>query len=153
MLQIQHLVRSRDVPSATEQRVYTCYQGQKQINDKYAEKLEAYADVIEASRGQFGDEPGYLSNILCNEVRAANPRNPTTLELEEARHTLRDNVMAALLILGVYNTRYCTLKMELRNLYNKGQDNYLQTMAIARYFGRGGNIGGVAFAQVNKTKI
>ncbi len=45
-------------------RVYTCYQGAKQPNDEYAEELEAYVDVVEAYGGEFGNEPGYLNDIL-----------------------------------------------------------------------------------------
>lgn len=123
---------------------------------------------MEVYEGQFGNKLGYLDNVLQNKVRAANPRNPTALELEESQHVLRDNMMAALLVLGADNLQYCALKMELRNLYTQGQDNYPRTMAkalnilnryknpTARYFGRGGNAGGVTFALVqqdkNKTK-
>eukprot|EP00569_Conticribra_weissflogii_P008200 CAMPEP_0171363762 /NCGR_PEP_ID=MMETSP0879-20121228/3564_1 /TAXON_ID=67004 /ORGANISM="Thalassiosira weissflogii, Strain CCMP1336" /LENGTH=562 /DNA_ID=CAMNT_0011870969 /DNA_START=26 /DNA_END=1714 /DNA_ORIENTATION=- len=145
-----------------KRRVYTCYQGQKQPNDEYAEELAAYADVVEAYGGQFGNEPGYLDSILRANVRARDPNNPTAEELETARATMRDNMMAALLISGTDNTRYRSLKMELRNQYGQGQDNYPRTMAKAldilngyqnpnsRYTGRAGNAGGVAFAQVGR---
>ncbi len=145
-----------------KRRVYTCYQGQKQTNDEYAEELEAYADVVEAYGGQFGNEPGYLDAVLVNSVRARDPRNPTAQELDNARAILRDNMMAAMLISGADNTRFRSLKMELRNQYSQGQDNYPRTMAKAldilngyqnpnnRYVGRAANAGGVAFTQVNQ---
>lgn len=60
-----------------KRRVYTCYQGQKQTNDEYAEELEAYADVVEAYGGQFGNKPGYLDTILRENVRARDPNNPS----------------------------------------------------------------------------
>ncbi len=145
-----------------KRRVYTCYQGAKQPNDEYAEELEAYIDVVEAYGGEFGNEPGYLVDMLRNVVRARDPDNPTAQEQSEAREALKDNMMAALLISGADNARYRTLKMELKNLYGQGQDNYPRTLAkaldvlngyqnpSARYVGRGGYAGGVAFMQVKQ---
>ncbi len=145
-----------------KRRVYTCYQGAKQPNDKYAEELEAYVDVVEAYGGEFGNKPGYINDILQNVIRARDPDNPTAEERSEARESLQDNMMAALLISGADNGHYRTLKMELRNLYGQGQDNYPRTLAkvldvlngyqnpSGQYVGRGLPGGGLAFAQVKQ---
>ncbi len=114
-----------------KRQVYTCYQGQKQTNDKYAKELEAYADVVEAYGGQFGNEIGYLDYMLTNNVRPRDPCNPTEQELDTAQAILRDSMMAAMLILGADNTRLPSLKMELWNQYSQGQDNYPRKMARA----------------------
>ncbi len=81
-------------------RVYTHYQNREQPNHKYGEELEAYIGVIEAYWDKFGNKPGYLEYIMQNVTNVVDPQNPTEQEVQRALEILKDNMMAALLILG-----------------------------------------------------
>ncbi len=52
------------------------HQGHKQINDEYAEEIDAYVDMVEAYKGQFGNKHGYLHVILQTAVQAQDPQTP-----------------------------------------------------------------------------
>lgn len=88
-------------------------------------------DVVEEYGEQFGNKPRYLDITMQDKVKLTDPNNPPAAKYKEARLTLKENMLAALLISGANNWRYKSLKMELHNHCAQGQDNYLWTLAKA----------------------